>query len=125
VFLLHLIYSLMRLSYFFFFNDTATTEIYPLSLHDALPIWRFARRKADRWRATDEWRTEQDDSLHAQRPAGGGRRGCVRDGGRSSSARVRPVWRARELRARTVRVLHGDRGRDGRVGLSVSGGAPR
>src|SRR5258708_29933831 len=23
---------------FFFFNDTATTEIYPLSLHDALPI---------------------------------------------------------------------------------------
>src|SRR2546430_15486803 len=24
----------------FFFNDTATTEIYPLSLHDALPIWR-------------------------------------------------------------------------------------
>src|SRR3712207_6923401 len=27
---------------FFFFNDTATTEIYTLSLHDALPI--FARR---------------------------------------------------------------------------------
>src|SRR5258708_23790320 len=25
---------------FFFFNDTATTEIYPLSLHDALPICR-------------------------------------------------------------------------------------
>src|SRR2546429_6440664 len=24
--------------YLFFFNDTATTEIYPLSLHDALPI---------------------------------------------------------------------------------------
>src|SRR5260221_7300208 len=24
---------------FFFFNDTATTEIYTLSLHDALPIW--------------------------------------------------------------------------------------
>ena len=22
-----------------FFNDTATTEIYTLSLHDALPIW--------------------------------------------------------------------------------------
>src|SRR5256885_7930171 len=28
--------------YFFFFNDTATTEIYTLSLHDALPI--FLRR---------------------------------------------------------------------------------
>src|SRR5215467_7639826 len=31
---------------FFFFNDTATTEIYTLSLHDALPIWRPARRTA-------------------------------------------------------------------------------
>src|SRR2546430_13409450 len=28
------------LSSFFFFNDTATTEIYTLSLHDALPIWQ-------------------------------------------------------------------------------------
>ena len=27
--------------YFFFFNDTATTEIYTLSLHDALPIYLF------------------------------------------------------------------------------------
>src|SRR2546430_6564444 len=26
---------------FFFFNDTATTEIYTLSLHDALPICRY------------------------------------------------------------------------------------
>src|SRR6266480_8142623 len=26
-------------SSFFFFNDTATTEIYTLSLHDALPFW--------------------------------------------------------------------------------------
>src|SRR3712207_8420931 len=29
---------------FFFFNDTATTEIYTLSLHDALPICRVQRR---------------------------------------------------------------------------------
>src|SRR2546426_1772745 len=28
----------LRTSFFFFFNDTATTEIYTLSLHDALPI---------------------------------------------------------------------------------------
>src|SRR5256885_4743292 len=27
------------LCFFFFFNDTATTEIYTLSLHDALPIY--------------------------------------------------------------------------------------
>src|SRR2546430_9101171 len=36
--------------FFFFFNDTATTEIYTLSLHDALPISskRAARRKRAR-----------------------------------------------------------------------------
>src|SRR2546423_10929339 len=30
---------------FFFFNDTATTEIYTLSLHDALPICRRPHRR--------------------------------------------------------------------------------
>src|SRR3989442_10710695 len=30
--------------FFFFFNDTATTEIYTLSLHDALPISRHVDR---------------------------------------------------------------------------------
>src|SRR3712207_9330456 len=30
----------------FFFNDTATTEIYTLSLHDALPIYRKRVQKA-------------------------------------------------------------------------------
>src|SRR5947208_6193289 len=35
--------SNMRLSSFFF-NDTATTEIYTLSLHDALPIFQHDRR---------------------------------------------------------------------------------
>src|SRR6266480_7796655 len=28
-----------RVFFFFFFNDTATTEFYTLSLHDALPIY--------------------------------------------------------------------------------------
>src|SRR2546426_7432520 len=54
------ILSPLRLFFFFFFNDTATTEIYTLSLHDALPIstdsrtavtgprvmWRAVRRPA-------------------------------------------------------------------------------
>src|SRR2546429_3966347 len=31
--------SVSTISFFFFFNDTATTEIYTLSLHDALPIF--------------------------------------------------------------------------------------
>src|SRR2546427_11649585 len=35
--MLHVEYLLVYC--FFFFNDTATTEIYTLSLHDALPIW--------------------------------------------------------------------------------------
>src|SRR3990170_8156337 len=38
---------------FFFFNDTATPEIYPLSLHDALPI--SSSRNVGRWRSA--WRT--------------------------------------------------------------------
>src|SRR3712207_9444158 len=38
----------MYLSIFIFFNDTATTEIYTLSLHDALPIWLAL--KASRFR---------------------------------------------------------------------------
>src|SRR3712207_8275986 len=33
---------------FFFFNDTATTEIYTLSLHDALPICRPLARHCQR-----------------------------------------------------------------------------
>src|SRR2546429_4783340 len=40
-------------SFFFFFNDTATTEIYTLSLHDALPIsttWPWAMREFARTR---------------------------------------------------------------------------
>src|SRR6185436_20917629 len=34
--------------YIFFFNDTATTEIYTLSLHDALPICRVRFGRAPR-----------------------------------------------------------------------------
>src|SRR5689334_24279095 len=37
--LLH-VFSFYLITFFFFFNDTATTEIYTLSLHDALPISR-------------------------------------------------------------------------------------
>src|SRR5438034_8691656 len=35
----------LSLLFFFFFNDTATTEIYTLSLHDALPILFRNRNK--------------------------------------------------------------------------------
>src|SRR2546430_12189106 len=41
---------LQQFLFFFFFNDTATTEIYTLSLHDALPIccWPDAPKKSRR-----------------------------------------------------------------------------
>src|SRR5580698_11494810 len=39
--------NLCFLFFCFFFNDTATTEIYTLSLHDALPISRGSKRGPD------------------------------------------------------------------------------
>src|SRR5215208_8525068 len=40
-----------RFDLFFFFNDTATTEIYTLSLHDALPIFPGLRHLVEWVRA--------------------------------------------------------------------------
>src|SRR5438034_10035621 len=51
VFTLHI--TLIFLLSFFFFNATATTEIYTLSLHDALPIWRHLRDRVDAVRGAD------------------------------------------------------------------------
>src|ERR1039457_3796139 len=47
--LAHMLSPVRLLPSFFFFNDTATTEIYTLSLHDALPIYP---RRRKRWRRT-------------------------------------------------------------------------
>src|SRR3989449_11062261 len=43
----------MLISSFFFFNDTATTEIYTLSLHDALPILQVPGWRPDVTREVD------------------------------------------------------------------------
>src|SRR5256885_13260060 len=56
---------------FFFFNDTATTEIYTLSLHDALPI--SARRRTG----------TRDVAFLPLGPDDPGRHALRRDGGRS------------------------------------------
>src|SRR5476649_3107853 len=45
----------------FFFNDTATTEIYTLSLHDALPIWH--RGSPDGIRVGNA-----NSAIHSKRP---------------------------------------------------------
>src|SRR3712207_6930392 len=62
---------MVRCVLFFFFNDTATTEIYTLSLHDALPICRArgvqrggqadaGRRRADPLRVRGQRRQRRD-----------------------------------------------------------------
>src|SRR5256885_15280231 len=43
IIMLFVIRFIFMIFIFFFFNDTATTEIYTLSLHDALPIWLLQR----------------------------------------------------------------------------------
>src|SRR2546425_7469316 len=58
----------------FFFNDTATTEIYTLSLHDALPICSLAGDGAAAGRrAGRKMGARRGDSSHAQVPGRGGR----------------------------------------------------
>src|SRR3712207_9162047 len=52
---------MFRLVLFFFFNDTATTEIYTLSLHDALPIYIHAELDA---LVADEHRRPGDQLAH-------------------------------------------------------------
>src|SRR5438876_12433984 len=50
-------FSFNILIYFFFFNDTATTEIYTLSLHDALPIYPQCLASISRWiTASSSWK---------------------------------------------------------------------
>src|SRR2546430_10434129 len=52
---------------FFFFNDTATTEIYTLSLHDALPIYRVrSDPEEDRLAEREDARVAPDE-IHAER----------------------------------------------------------
>src|SRR5579872_7533470 len=65
-----LVFVAVLLFLFFFFNDTATTEIYTLSLHDALPIsrkrphswWGGRRRSRRRWRRRDRKSTRLNSS---------------------------------------------------------------
>src|SRR3712207_8600954 len=52
--------SMYRSSHVFFFNDTATTEIYTLSLHDALPISQETSRTPLSAQARAEKAEEKD-----------------------------------------------------------------
>src|SRR6266498_3234704 len=68
----------------FFFNDTATTEIYTLSLHDALPI--------STWRRTSE---PQNGSQATTRPVGR----CSRPASWTSTTATVPSGSGRRYRA--------------------------
>src|SRR2546429_7261614 len=56
-------------SVFFFFNDTATTEIYTLSLHDALPIYQ----RLFGWAAGEVGHGREDAHRDHRRAGGAGR----------------------------------------------------
>src|SRR2546426_3218057 len=105
-----MILSCRSLTLFFFFNDTATTEIYTLSLHDALPIsrphphfrWRRLHRDvllADRPRAG---RPDPRQECDARWPRGAHRarrtQGSARPGARGGAARGGGARRAHGLR---------------------------
>src|SRR2546430_17724104 len=68
---------------FFFFNDTATTEIYTLSLHDALPISPVRRAETPPSRRPDRARRR------------GGDRAAHRAGRRGAASAPRPLGRDR------------------------------
>src|SRR3712207_7027497 len=72
---------------FFFFNDTATTEIYTLSLHDALPIFRRDERAGAHG--------ARDRGLEPRHRRGLPRRGRRPAAGRRRAALPRHVRRAR------------------------------
>src|SRR6266567_9639905 len=58
------------LSFLFFFNDTATTEIYTLSLHDALPIFAAVpaqhNRRSPRHARCEEHRRSEEHTSELQ-----------------------------------------------------------
>src|SRR5256885_17029672 len=64
--------SLPSFIFIFFFNDTATTEIYTLSLHDALPIYSAHGECAD------PGVTRRQNRPHQVVPGGDGKRKSVR-----------------------------------------------
>src|SRR3712207_8905220 len=59
--------------FFFFFNDTATTEIYTLSLHDALPIFTSTRprRSGGSDSTSAAWRDRSLCSFTSKTKSGG------------------------------------------------------
>src|SRR3712207_7983528 len=89
---------------FFFFNDTATTEIYTLSLHDALPICAGRRRPCPpTWPAAQE-RASRGRSRARSRSTGRGRARRRPAGGRRARRAARSEEHTSELQSRQYLV---------------------
>src|SRR3712207_7958888 len=84
---------------FFFFNNPATTEIYTLPLHDALPIW--PRRRGARERGVRPPGRRRDGALEP--PRGAARRRSA-DGPRGLRATRRSEEHTSELQSRQYLV---------------------
>src|SRR2546427_5495813 len=88
-------------SFFFFFNDTAPTEIYTLSLHDALPIWcsrKFARGYGGALRSHPARRSHHIDDHQLTR---GYHLGHVSGGGRKARCGLRSEEHTSELQSQS------------------------
>src|SRR3712207_8303973 len=104
----------------FFFNDTATTEIYTLSLHDALPIWAERRRGAH---AERELGVVGVVTGVARR--GDQRRPVLPESGAEQQAALRSEEHTSELQSRqylVCRLLLEKKKRVRRIGLKVHSG---
>src|SRR5260370_1126904 len=107
----------------FFFNDTATTEIYTLSLHDALPIYAAHRRPGRRCAGG---RDGPGQPRRRGRPGAGGGGGT---GGEDRGQRPAGAHRHQTDRERRRRLVRGRAvGRDGQgdaTGVHLAGRAGR
>src|SRR3989442_4196224 len=90
---------------FFFFNDTATTEIYPLSLHDALPIW-IRRRRPVRLGADPVHRGEPAHEIDVQDLEPVERKDGLRSEEHTSELQSRPHLVCRLLLEKKKKKIH-------------------
>src|SRR5256885_12918404 len=86
--------------FFFFFNDTATTEIYTLSLHDALPI---SLRSAH---GTRRQRSHREAPGRARAGAIDGLSGAAQSGRGRRRKRHAPRWTRRDRKSTRLNSSH-------------------
>src|SRR5256885_8373895 len=90
--------------FFFFFNDTATTEIYTLSLHDALPICRAARDGHGPPRHTHPF-GEEPHQLRVRRAVHRGRREPDLDGVTVAAGHLGPAGDRKSTRLNSSHLV--------------------